>query len=109
MGSWQSNPVVKNKGLPLWLNSKESTCSAGDMGKTHWQETRIQSLSWEDPLKKKLATYSSILAWESPCTEEPEGPLSIGPQRVKHDWVTKQQQRTKIRHKKLFNKQSWDR
>ena len=30
------------------------------------QETWIQSLSWEDPLEKEMATHSSILAWEIP-------------------------------------------
>ena len=30
------------------------------------QETRVQSLSQEDPLEKEMATYSSILAWEIP-------------------------------------------
>ena len=37
------------------------------------QETRVQSLGWEDPLQKEMATYSSILAWEIPRTEEPGG------------------------------------
>ena len=27
------------------------------------QETRVQSLGWEDPLEKEMATHSSILAW----------------------------------------------
>ena len=35
------------------------------------QETRGQSPGQEDPLEKKIATYSSILAWEIPGTEEP--------------------------------------
>ena len=35
------------------------------------QETRVQSLGWEDPLEKEMATHSSILAWEIPWTEEP--------------------------------------
>ena len=35
------------------------------------QETRIQSLSWEDPLEKEMAIYSNIPAWEIPRTEEP--------------------------------------
>ena len=30
------------------------------------QEMGIQSLSWEDPLEKEMATHSSILAWENP-------------------------------------------
>ena len=37
------------------------------------QETRVQSLGWEDPLEKEMATHSSILAWEIPWTEEPGG------------------------------------
>ena len=35
------------------------------------QETWVQSLDWEDPLEKEMATHSSILAWEIPWTEEP--------------------------------------
>jgi len=35
------------------------------------QETWVQSLNWEDPLEKEIATHSSILAWEIPWTEEP--------------------------------------
>ena len=30
------------------------------------QETQVQSLSWEDPLEKKMATHSRILAWKIP-------------------------------------------
>ena len=37
------------------------------------QETRVQSLGREDPLEKGMATYSSILAWRIPWTEEPSG------------------------------------
>ena len=33
-------------------------------------ETRVRSLSWEDPLEKGMATRSSILAWRIPCTVE---------------------------------------
>ena len=42
------------------------------------QETWVQSLGWEDPLEKEMATYSSILAWKIPRTGEPSGysPLS---------------------------------
>ena len=35
------------------------------------QETRVQSLGWEDPLEKEMATRSSIPAWRIPGTEEP--------------------------------------
>ena len=34
------------------------------------QEAWVQSLSWEDPLKKEITTHSSILAWEIPWTED---------------------------------------
>ena len=36
------------------------------------QETRVWFLGWEDPLKKEMATHSSILAWRIPWTEEPD-------------------------------------
>ena len=36
------------------------------------QETQVQSLGWEDPLEKEMATHSSILAWRIPWTEEPD-------------------------------------
>ena len=52
------------------------------------QETRVQSLSREDPLEKEMATCSSILAWEIPRTEEPGGPQSMGSQRVGHNLGT---------------------
>jgi len=37
------------------------------------QEMWVQSLGWEDPLEKSMTTYSSILDWEIPWTEEPRG------------------------------------
>ena len=49
------------------------------------QETQVQSLGWEDPLEKGMATHSSILAWRTPWTEEPGGLQSTGLQRVGHD------------------------
>ena len=36
------------------------------------RETWVQSLGWEDPLEEGMATYSSILAWRIPRTEEPD-------------------------------------
>ena len=49
------------------------------------QETWVQSLGWEDPLEKEMATHSSPLAWEIPWTEEPGRLQSMGLQRVGHD------------------------
>ena len=54
-------------------------------------ETLVQSLGWKDPLRKEMATHSSILAWEIPWTEEPGRLQSLKSQRVRYDLVTKQQ------------------
>ena len=48
------------------------------------RETWVQSLGWEDPLEKEMATHSSIRAWRIPWTEEPGGLQSMGSQRVGH-------------------------
>ena len=49
------------------------------------QETWVRSLGWEDPLQKEVATYSSILAWRIPWTEEPGRLQFVALQRVGHD------------------------
>ena len=46
------------------------------------QETQVQSLGWENPLEKGMATQSSILAWEIPWTKEPGGLQSMGSQEL---------------------------
>ena len=45
------------------------------------QKTWVQSLGWEDPLEKDMATHSNILAWKTPWTEEPGWVQSMGPRR----------------------------
>ena len=52
------------------------------------QETRVQSLGWEDPLEKEMATHTSSLAWRIPWTEEPGRLQFTGSQRVGHDLAT---------------------
>ena len=59
-------------GFPGGLNSKESTCNARDMG-------------LEDPVEEGMATYSSILVWRIPGTEEPGVLQSMGFQRVENN------------------------
>ena len=49
------------------------------------QGTSVQSLDWEDPLEKGMATHSSILAWRATWTEEPGRLQSRGSKRVGHD------------------------
>ena len=46
-------------------------------------ETGVRSLVWEEPLEEKVATHSSMLAWEIPWTEEPGGLQSMQTRRVK--------------------------
>ena len=53
------------------------------------QETRVGSLGQEGALEKEMATHSSILAWEMPRTEEPGWLQSAESQRVRHNLVTK--------------------
>ena len=69
--------------LPRWHSGKNTPANVGDEG--------LISL-WEDPLEKEMVTHSSILAWTIPWTEEPGGLQSLGSQRVRHNWATKQQQ-----------------
>ena len=52
------------------------------------QEIWVQSLGWEDPLEKGMATHFSILAWKIPWAEEPGRLQSMGLQRIRHNWVT---------------------
>ena len=48
-------------------------------------KTWLQSLGWEDPPEKGMATHSSMLAWRIPWAEELDGVQSVGLQRVRHD------------------------
>ena len=83
----QQDSVYSKKG------KKFSTCYSTDafalMAQTvkslfAMQETRVQSLGWEDPMEKEMAAHSSILAWKIPWTAEPGRLLSMGSQRVGH-------------------------
>ena len=53
------------------------------------QDTWVQSLDWEDPMEKGLATHSVFLLGVMPWTEVPGGLQSMGSQRVRHNWATK--------------------
>ena len=60
---------MRFKGFPGGSEVKASACNA---------ETWVKSLGQKDPLEKEMATHSSILASETPWTEEPGGLLSKG-------------------------------
>ena len=59
------------------------------------QETWVRFPGQKDPLEKKMATHSSILAWEIPWTEEPDGLQFMGSQRVRHVLETKKHKTVK--------------
>ena len=68
------------KRFPRWLSGKESTCPC-----MRCRRCGFRSLCQEDLLEEETATYSSILAWEIPWTEEPGGLQSMGIQSVGHN------------------------
>ena len=65
---------IKVPGGSVVKNPSTNTQERGDLGSS--------SLGGEDPLKKEMATHSSILSWEIPWTEEAGRLLFIGSQRV---------------------------
>ena len=124
----ETDTVFENK---LWL-LKGKVVMGGHIGSlgliyTHWaslaaqlvknlaasQEIRVGSLGQEDILEKVMATHSSILVWRIPWTEEPDGLISMGSQRVGHDWATNTIHTTKyktdnyqgptVQHKELYS------
>ena len=81
---WSDNSVSLN-----WISTSEVSLVAQTVKNlSAMQENWVQSLGWEDPLEKKMATHSSVLAWRIPWTEGPGGLQSIGLQRVRYDRVT---------------------
>ena len=52
------------------------------------REIWVRFLGQEDPLEKRMATHSSILVWRIPQTEKPGRLQPMGPQKVRHNWVT---------------------
>ena len=59
----------------------------------------VQSLGWDDPLEKEMATHSSILAWEIPWTEEPGG---CSPWHCKESDATERLKNNKKKQVKLI-------
>ena len=73
--SWEQDVVSRivkspNSQVDQWIKNPPAT-----------QDTQIRSLGREDPLEKKMATHSSIFAWEIPWTEEPGRLQSIESQK----------------------------
>ena len=101
-GEWRTNfwftSLELSSTMPLdqdildWVYAWE--CFPGGSAVKNLPEVQmwVQSLGWEDPLEKEMATYSSLLAWKIPRIEEPGGLQSMGLQKIGHNSVTKQQQ-----------------
>ena len=73
--------IYVNADFPGDSSGKEAPANAGAVG-------NIPSLGWEDALEKEIATYSSILAWTIPRTEESGGLQSIRSQGIRQSWST---------------------
>ena len=72
---------IKGSGLPWWLSGEEPACQCKRFGFDPWVG--------KIPLEKKMTTCSSILAWEIPWTEEPDGLQFMRSHRVDNTWQLK--------------------
>ena len=70
---------------PLFADARISLVAQTVKHLPTMRETQVQSLGWEDPLEKEIATHSSTLARKIPWMEEPARLQSMGWQRVGHD------------------------
>ena len=71
------------EGLSVWLSGKEAACQCKTCRRL-W----VQHFGREDALEEERATHSSILPRIKPRTEEPGELQSMGPWRIRHNWVT---------------------
>ena len=76
--------ALRISALPTMLPMMTSLVAYMVKHLTTMRETQVQSLGWEDPLEKEIATHSSTLAWKIPWTEEHGRLQSMGSQRVGH-------------------------
>ena len=69
------------------------------------RETHVQSLGWEDPLEKEMATHSSFLVWRIPRTEDPGSVFELNPSQLV-DVVSKvfnnKEQKQEVKRKAAF-------
>jgi len=81
--------VLLKKRIWGWKVWEETTLIQMVKNQPAMQEAKVRYLGQEDPLEKKMAIRSSILAWRIPRTEEPGRLQFMRSQRVGPDWVTK--------------------
>ena len=79
---WKEKQIVlyPYNGLPWWFSGKEPTCQG-----RRQQKMQSPYPVREDPLEEGMTTYSKILAWKAPWTEEHGGLQSMGWQRIRLD------------------------
>ena len=78
---------TEDRAIDITITGKKKKVKTSQMVKNlpaMW-ETWVQSLGWDDPLEKGMATHSSIPSWRIPWTDEPGGLQSMVSQRVRHD------------------------
>ena len=68
--NWLKIPLPGEVEIAIKINIKSWASLVAQLVKNPraMRETWVRSLGWEDPMEKRKATYSSILAWRSPCT-----------------------------------------
>ena len=74
---WRDSALQDLQNCSWLLNVQASPVAQVVKNLPAMKETWVQSLGWEDPLVKEMATHSSILAWEIPQAEEPGGLQSM--------------------------------
>ena len=80
---WRVTQPLKRMNPAIYRGQTEaSQVAQWETAHLPMQETWVQSLGWEGPLKKEMSTCSSILAWKIPWTAEAGGLQSTGLQRV---------------------------
>ena len=80
LGPLPPSPPSRGGLQPVTFQSGASLLAQSVKNLPAMQETWVQSLGWEDPLEKEMATQSSILSWRIPWTEEPCGLQSMASQ-----------------------------
>ena len=80
--AWENiyDPIIKCLGFLGSTSGKKKICQPTQLT----QETQVQSLGQDNPLKWEMAPHSSILAWKIPWAEKSGGLWSMGPQIVRH-------------------------
>ena len=82
MTSHPSHKITSRRELGQFMKSFPS---GSEVLPPAMKETQVRFVGQKDPLKEEMATHSSILAWETPWSEEPGGLQSMELQRAGHD------------------------